>query len=183
MNEKQRCFWVDTISKKYHDDEWGKPSYDDQYLFEMLLLESFQSGLSWNIILKKRESFRSAFDRFDYKKISSYNDEKIEELLGNINIVRSKGKINASINNAKVFQEIQKEFKSFSNYIWSFTDKKIINEEINIVRNRTTLSDIVAKDLKSRGIKYMGSITVYSYLQAIGIVNSHEKECFLYQLI
>lgn len=184
MNEKTRCSWLNTDSKiyvKYHDEEWGVPVYDDETLFEMLILESFQSGLSWLTILKRRKGFKEAFDNFDIEKIIKYNDKKIEELLANESIIRHKGKILATINNAKIFKEIQEEFQSFSNYIWNFTDRKIIKNENNEIHTKTELSDRIAKDLKKRGIKFLGSVTVYSYLQAIGIVNDHETSCFKYK--
>lgn len=181
MEEKKiiRCSWVDSATEKYHDNEWGKPSHDDSYLFEMLLLESFQAGLSWVIILKKREGFRQAFDGFDYRKIANYTEEDIERLVHDDNIVKSRGKIAASVQNAKVFMEIQKEFGSFSNYLWSFVDGKPIRDVSVIYANRTPVSDAIAKDLKKRGMKYMGSTTTYAYLQAVGIYNAHEPHCFL----
>lgn len=179
----KRCFWVDENSEiyvKYHDEEWGVPKYDDRDLFELLILEGFQAGLSWITVLKKREAFRLAFDNFDVKKVSEYDEKKITELLENKNIIRSRGKIKASINNAKIFIEIQKEFGSFSNYIWAFTNNKVIKNTSGEIPVKTELSDKISKDLKKRGMKYTGSIIIYSYLQAIGIVNDHEKECFLY---
>lgn len=179
----KRCKWVDEKSEiyiKYHDTEWGVPSYDDAYLFEMLMLESFQAGLSWITILNKRENFREAFDQFDYKKIRQYNDDKINELMNNKGIIRNKLKIHAAINNAKIFMNIQKEFNSFSNYIWKFTDYKIIKNENDIIHTTSSLSDEISVDLKRRGMKFVGSTIIYSYLQAIGIINDHEKDCFLY---
>lgn len=176
----KRCVWVNEKNKlyvKYHDEEWGVPSYDDAYLFEMLLLESFQAGLSWECILNKREAFREAFDEFDYKKIAMYDDKKIEELKNNPNIIRNKLKINATINNAKVFMNIQKEFKTFSNYIWNFTNNKIIINEYDNFHTTSLLSDEISKDLKRRGMKFVGSTIIYSYLQAIGVVNDHETSC------
>ena len=176
----KRCAWVNEKNKlyvKYHDEEWGVPSYDDAYLFEMLLLESFQAGLSWECILNKREAFREAFDEFDYKKIAMYDDKKIEELKNSPNIIRNKLKINATINNAKVFMNIQKEFKTFSNYIWNFTNNKIIINEDDNFHTTSLLSDEISKDLKRRGMKFVGSTIIYSYLQAIGIVNDHEMSC------
>lgn len=179
----KRCKWVDEKSEiyiKYHDTEWGVPSYDDAYLFEMLMLESFQAGLSWITILNKRENFREAFDQFDYKKIRQYNDDKINELMNNKGIIRNKLKIHAAINNAKIFMNIQKEFNTFSNYIWKFTDYKIIKNENDIMNTTSSLSDEISKDLRRRGMKFVGSTIIYSYLQAIGIINDHEKDCFLY---
>lgn len=181
MDKKiERCSWVDSITMKYHDEEWCKPSYDDSYLFQMLMLESFQAGLSWVIILKKREGFRKAFDGFDYKKIANYSDEKVETLLQNSEIVRSRSKIMGIIGNAKIFQSIQKEFGSFSNYIWSFTENTVIKNGNEISHTHTDLSDKISKDLKKRGMKYMGTVTTYAYLQAIGVVDSHQPHCFLY---
>ena len=179
----KRCFWVDEKSAiyiKYHDEEWGVPKYNDGELFELLILEGFQAGLSWITVLKKRDAFREAFDQFDYRKIAKYNETKIKELLMNEKIIRSKGKIEAAINNAKIFMEIQKEFGSFSNYIWGFTNNKIIKRQNKELPASTPLSDKISKDLKKRGMKYVGSIIIYSYLQAIGIVDDHDKECFKY---
>ena len=176
----RRCNWVNInnpIYVKYHDEEWGVPVYDNK-LFEMLLLESFQAGLSWECILNKREFFRQAFDNFDYHKISNYKEDKIEELMQNKNIVRNRRKITATIKNASIFIEIQKEYQTFKNYIWHFTNNKIIYEQ-----HKTTspLSDEISKDLMKRGMRFVGSTIIYSYLQAIGIINSHEKECEQYQ--
>ena len=180
----KRCFWVDEksdIYTKYHDEEWGVPTYDDSTLFEFLILESFQAGLSWITILKKREAFREAFDGFDVQKIALYDECKVNKLLQNANIVRSRGKILAAINNAKIFLSLQKEFGSFSKYIWGFTDYKIIKRTTDDVIVSSQLSDAISKDLKKRGMKYVGTIIIYSYLQAIGIVNDHDKNCFKYQ--
>ena len=180
----KRCFWVDEKSEiyvKYHDEEWGIPKYDDKELFELLILESFQAGLSWITVLKKREAFREAFDDFDVIKVSQYDEKKVAELLNNEKIIRSRGKINAAINNAKIFIEIQKEFGSFSNYIWSYTDNKIIKRKSNeALPASTLLSDKISKDLKKRGMKYVGTVIIYSYLQAIGIVDDHDENCFKY---
>lgn len=178
-----RCNWVDEKSEiyiKYHDEEWGVPKYDDAYLFEILVLESFQAGLSWLTVLKKREAFRKAFDGFDVNKIVNYDEYKIEKLLNNAQIIRSKSKINATINNAKIFLKIQKEFGSFSNYIWGFTDGKIIKNTDDELKVSSPLSDKISKDLKKRGMKYVGSVIIYSYLQAVGIVDDHQKICFKY---
>ena len=179
----KRCFWVDENSEiyvKYHDEEWGVPKYDDRELFELLILEGFQAGLSWLTVLKKREAFREAFDNFDVKKVSGYDNKKIEQLLKNEGIIRSRQKIEASIKNAKIFMEIQKEFGSFSNYIWGFTNGKIIKNTTDKFEVSTPLSDKISKDLKKRGMKYVGSIIIYSYLQSIGIINDHETTCFRY---
>lgn len=179
----KRCSWVvesSEIYKDYHDKEWGIPVYDDRLLFEMLVLECFQSGMNWLTILKRRENFRKAFDNFDVEKVSKYDMNKIDELLNDSGIIRNKYKIAYTTNNAKVFIDIQKEFGSFSNYIWSFTGGKVIKNTEGKIYTRTNLSDRVAVDLKKRGMKLLGSITVYAYLQAIGIVDDHEKECFRY---
>lgn len=180
-----RCNWGKTlltseIYQSYHDDEWGNPSYDDRHLFEMLVLESFHVGLSWLIILNKREAFREAFDHFDAQKIVKYDENKINELLNNKAIVRHKGKILATIQNANAFLEVKKEFRSFSDYIWSFTDNQIVYNNTDVFVTRSELSDKVTKDLKKRGFKFLGSVTVYSYLEAVGIMNNHQKECFKY---
>ncbi len=180
---KKRCSWVDLKSDiyvKYHDEEWGIPKYDDRDLFELLVLESFQAGLAWITVLKKREAFREAFDNFDVLKVANYQEEKINELLNNEKIIRSRGKINASINNAKIFILIQKEFGSFSNYIWSFTNNNVIKNITNNIPVSTKLSDRISKDLKKRGMKYVGTVIIYSYLQAIGVVDDHEIDCFRY---
>ncbi|MGN0031511.1 MAG: DNA-3-methyladenine glycosylase I [Candidatus Gastranaerophilaceae bacterium] len=179
----RRCFWVDEKSEiyiKYHDEEWGVPKYDDRELFELLILEGFQAGLSWITVLKKREAFRVAFDNFDVEKVAAYDDDKVEKLLKNESIIRSRAKIKAAILNAKIFIEIQKEFGSFSNYIWGFTENKIIKNTTGEVIVSSQLSDTISKDLKKRGMKYVGTIIVYSYLQAIGVVDDHDKECFRY---
>lgn len=177
-----RCDWclTDDIYIKYHDEEWGVPVHDDRVHFEFLVLESAQSGLSWITILKKRENYRVLYDNFNYKKVALYDEDKVEELLNNPGIIRNRKKIEASINNAKRFIEIQKEFGSFDNYIWNFVDNTpIINsyEQVTQVPAKTELSDIVSKDLKKRGFKFLGSITIYSYLQAVGIVDDHIDNC------
>lgn len=179
----KRCHWVDENSPiyiKYHDEEWGVPKYDDKELFELLVLESFQAGLSWITVLKKREDFRIAFDNFDVKKVASYDETKVNELLNNEKIIRSSGKINSAINNAKIFIEIQKEFGSFSDYIWGFTNNQVVKNNSDVLPVSTPLSDKISKDLKKRGMKYVGTIIIYSYLQAIGVVDDHEKGCFKY---
>ena len=179
----KRCHWVDENSPiyiKYHDEEWGIPKYDDKELFELLILESFQAGLSWITVLKKREDFRIAFDNFDVKKVASYDETKVNELLNNEKIIRSRGKINSAINNAKIFIEIQKEFGSFSDYIWGFTNNQVVKNNSDVLPVSTPLSDKISKDLKKRGMKYVGTIIIYSYLQAIGVVDDHEKDCFKY---
>lgn len=175
------CKWCNKNNKKYieyHNNEWGILNLDDKYLLEMLILESFQSGLSWECILNKRENFRKAYDNFDLKKICLYDEEKIKSLLNNKGIIRNKLKIKASINNAKIFSNIAKEYGSFHNYLKTYTNDKIIYET---EKTTSKLSDTISKDLTKRGMKFVGSITIYSYLQAIGIINSHEKGCFLYK--
>ena len=177
----KRCFWVDEKSDiyvKYHDEEWGVPKYDDKELFELLVLESFQAGLAWITVLKKREAFRIAFDNFDVDKVAEYDSKKVEELLKNEKIIRSRNKIESAISNAKIFKGIQKEFGSFSNYIWGFTDNKVIKRTAKELAVSTPLSDKISKDLKKRGMKYVGTVIIYSYLQAIGVVNDHDKDCF-----
>lgn len=179
----KRCFWVDEKSEiyiKYHDEEWGIPKHDDHELFELLILESFQAGLSWITILKKRENFRKAFDNFDIQKVANYNNEKIAELLSNTGIIRSKNKILSAINNAKIFMQIQKDFGSFANYIWSFTDNKVLKNTTGKIITSSSLSDEISKDLKKRGMKYVGTVIIYSYLQAIGIIDDHDQNCFKY---
>ena len=176
---KQRCNWAgnDEIYIRYHDEEWSVPTHDDRELFEMLVLESFQAGLSWITILKKRENFRKAFDEFDVVKVASYDDDKVEELRLNEGIIRHKGKITSAINNAKVFIEIQKEFGSFDEYIWSFTNGKIIKAEF---LTESDLSKTISKDLKKRGMKFVGPTIIYSYLESIGVIDNHQKDCFKY---
>ena len=179
--EKKRCFWVDLSSPvyiEYHDKEWGIPVYDDEKLYEMFLLETFQAGLSWITILKKREFFREAFDGFDVKKIAAYGTEKVEDLMQNPKIIRNRGKITAAVQNAAIFMDIQKEYGSFSRYLWGFTDGKIIINQADTIPVKTELSDRISKDLKKRGMRYVGSVTIYSYLQAVGVVNDHDKNCF-----
>lgn len=180
MDKKIRCKWCNLenpLYVKYHDEEWCKPNFNDKYLFEMLILESFQAGLSWECILNKRADFERAFDDFNIDKICNYDDEKVKALLLNDKIVRNKLKINATINNSKIFKKIQKEFGSFYTYLESFTKGEIFYE---INKTTSDLSDVISKDLKRRGMKFVGSTIVYSYLQAIGIIHSHDKECFLY---
>ena len=181
MDNKKRCKWCNIKNElyiKYHDEEWCKPNFDDNYLYEMLILESFQAGLSWECVLKKRESFRKAFDYFDINKICNYDDNKIQELLKNKNIIRNKLKINATINNSKIFKNIQKEYGTFYNYLKKYINDKIIYE---IDKTQSELSDKISKDLQNRGMKFVGSTIIYSYLQAIGIIYSHDKECYLYK--
>lgn len=176
------CKWVnldDKLMVKYHNEEWGKKTLDDKILFEFIVLESFQAGLSWSTIINKRENFRKSFDNFDYNKISEYDEEKINSLMNNKGIIRNKLKILATINNAKCFIKIKKEYGSFSNYIWKFSD--VINNTTDIFPVRNELSDIISKDMKKKGFKFFGTVICYSYLQAIGIINDHETKC-IYKL-
>ncbi|AZJ36864.1 DNA-3-methyladenine glycosylase I [Tenacibaculum singaporense] len=182
---KKRCFWVsdDPLYIEYHDNEWGVPVYDDDKLFEFLILETFQAGLSWITVLKKRENFRKAFDNFDYKKIAKYSEDKYEELLQDAGIIRNKLKIRATITNAQAFMKVQEEFGTFSKYIWAFTDgKPIVNkfEKREEVPATTELSDAISKDLKKRGFKFVGSTVIYAHMQATGMVNDHTTDCFRY---
>lgn len=176
---KTRCCWANPNNENYihyHDNEWGIQVYDDHILFEMLILEGFQAGLSWECVLNKRENFRKAFDNFDLEKVSAYGESYVQELLQNPGIIRNQRKIRAAVTNAKIFQEIQKEFGSFSKYLWGFTDGKIIYET---GLTHSDLSDRVSKDLKKRGMKFVGTTIIYSYLQAVGVIYSHDEECFL----
>ncbi len=186
MDEKIRCKWCvgDSLYEKYHDEEWGVPVYEDQKLFEFLILETFQAGLSWITILRKRENFKKAFDNFDYKKVAAYNEEKIQELLQDAGIIRNQLKIRGAVTNAKLFIEVQKEFGSFSDYIWKFTNgKPILNKRKSLseVPATTTLSDEISKDLKKRGFKFVGSTVIYAHMQATGMVNDHVEECWTHQ--
>ena len=178
MNKK-RCSWAgpEEIYIRYHDEEWGNPTHDDRELFEMLILESFQAGLSWITILKKRENFKKAFDDFDVEKVASYDDAKVEELRLNEGIIRHKVKIASAINNAQVFIEIQEEFGSFDKYIWGFTDGEIIKAEY---LTESELSKEISKDLKKRGMKFVGPTIIYSYLESIGVIDNHQEDCFKY---
>lgn len=176
-----RCKWCNLNNPKYieyHDKEWGIPNYDDKYLYEMLILESFQAGLSWECVLNKRDAFRLAYDNFDIDKVIKYDDNKITKLINNKDIIRNKLKIKASINNSIIFKDIVKEYGSFYNYLKTFTNDKIIYEN-----DKTTnkLSDGISSDLIKRGMKFVGSTIIYSYLQAIGVINSHMDDCFMYK--
>ena len=182
---KNRCGWClgDPLYEAYHDEEWGVPVYDDDTLFEFLILETFQAGLSWITVLKKRENFRKAFDNFDYKKIAKYNASKVEDLLKDAGIIRNKLKVKATITNAEAFMKIQSEFGSFSKYIWDFVDGKPIKNSLEDYKNapaNTVLSDAISKDLKKRGFKFVGSTVIYAHMQATGMVNDHEVSCFRY---
>ena len=176
-----RCSWVNLdnpLYVDYHDNEWGIPEHNDTKLFEMLILECFQAGLTWECVLNKRENFRKAFDNFDMQKISKYDDGKCEQLLSTP-IIRNRLKIKATVTNSRIFMQIQKEFGSFDAYIWGFTNGKVINESCDI-RSTSPLSDEISKDLKKRGMKFVGSTIIYAYLQAIGILNAHTPDCDCY---
>ena len=178
---KKRCAWCNLKNQKYveyHDNEWGVANFDDKYLFEMLILESFQAGLSWECVLNKRDSFRQAYDDFDIEKVCNYDEKKKQELISNAEIIRNKLKVNASINNAKIFRDIKNEFGTFYNYLKTFTNGETYYE---VGLTSSELSDKISKDLKKRGMKFVGTTIIYSYLQAIGIINSHDKDCFMYK--
>lgn len=182
---KKRCFWVteSKLYQEYHDEEWGVPVYDDTTLFEFLLLETFQAGLSWVTILNKRENFRKAFNNFDYEKIAKYTESKYLSLLQDAGIIRNKLKIKSAIANAQLFMQVQEEFGSFSKFIWSYVEgKPIINKfhKREEVPATTELSDKISKDLKKRGFKFVGSTVIYAYMQAVGMVNDHTTECYKY---
>ena len=182
--EKIRCAWcgTDELYQKYHDEEWGKPVYDDATIFEFLVLETFQAGLSWYTILSKREHFRKAFDQFDYQKIAKYPEEKLATLLENPGIIRNKLKIKATVTNAQAFIKTQEEFGSFSKYIWGFVGGKPIDNKpksLSEVPATTAISDALSKDLKKRGFKFTGSTVMYAHMQATGMVNDHITECFI----
>lgn len=177
----ERCSWCNLNNKVYvlyHDNEWGIKNFSDKYLFEMLILESFQAGLSWECVLNKREAFRKAYDNFSLDKVCNYDESKIEELLNNKKIIRNKLKIRASINNARIFKSIVLEMGSFYNYLKMFTEGKIFYE---IGLTSSELSDRISNDLKKRGMKFVGTTIIYSYLQAIGVIYSHEEKCFMYR--
>ncbi|ELY1992735.1 DNA-3-methyladenine glycosylase I [Flavobacterium psychrophilum] len=170
------------LYKEYHDAEWGKPVYDDQTLFEFLILETFQAGLSWITILNKRENFRLAFDSFDYKKIATYSEAKQEQLLQNAGIIRNKLKVKSAVTNAIAFIKIQEEFGNFSQYIWGFVDEKPIDNKLKTLKEvtaTTAISDALSKDLKKRGFKFVGSTVMYAYMQATGMVNDHVEDCWV----
>ena len=185
---KNRCDWSiyrdSPLMTKYHDEEWGVPVHDDRHLFEVFVLDGAQAGLSWSTILNKRENYRKAFDNFDIKKVAKYDAKKVKELMGNKGIVRNKLKIASAIRNAKVFIEIQKEFGSFDKYIWGFTKGKTIKNKRKSMKEipaTTELSDKISKDLKARGMNFVGSTIVYAIMQGMGIVNDHEVGCFRYK--
>ncbi|MBD0851504.1 DNA-3-methyladenine glycosylase I [Maribacter arenosus] len=183
--DKHRCGWCvgDDLYESYHDKEWGVPVKNDAILFEFLILETFQAGLSWITILRKRENFRKAFDQFDYKKIATYDESKIQELLQNKGIIRNNLKVRATVTNALSFMKIQEEFGSFSSYIWGFINGNPIKNAIKNHKEapaQTQLSNTISKDLKKRGFKFVGSTVVYAHMQATGMVNDHEVDCFRY---
>ncbi|WP_282123178.1 DNA-3-methyladenine glycosylase I [Algibacter mikhailovii] len=183
---KYRCAWCkgDALYEAYHDEEWGVPVFNDDTLFEFLTLETFQAGLSWITVLRKRENFRKAFDNFDYNLIAQYKQPKIGSLLQNTGIIRNKLKVNATVTNAQAFIKIQEEFGSFSTYIWQFTQGKPIKnvyKKASEIPANTPLSDEISKDLKKRGFKFVGSTVVYAHMQATGMVNDHEVTCFRYE--
>ncbi len=182
----KRCKWADynDLMKEYHDKEWGTPQHDDKMLYELLILEGMQAGLSWNTVLQKRGNFRKAFDDFDYKKIIKYKENKIEELMRNGGIIRNRLKIQSVITNAKSFIKIQEEFGSFNKYIWDFVNHKSVHNAWNKLEElppNTELSNRISKDMKKRGFKFIGTTIIYSFLQAIGIVNDHTIDCFRYK--
>ncbi len=181
--EKIRCKWCvgDALYEKYHDEEWGRPVKDDATLFEFLILETFQAGLSWITILRKREHFRRAFDQFDYRRIADYDEAKVAELLEDAGIIRNRLKVLAAISNARAFMEVQREFGSFSDYIWGFTNGQPIDNpirDLSQAQATTPLSDAISKDLKKRGFKFVGSTVVYAHMQATGMVNDHVADCW-----
>lgn len=181
MKEWSRCSWANPKNPlyiRYHDEKWGIPVHDDHKLFEMLILESFQAGLSWECILNKREAFRQAFDGFDLEKVCGYGEEKLGRLQQDPGIVRNKLKIRAAVNNARIFRSIQQEWGSFDRYLWHWTEGETICETDKV---RSELSDMISKDLKRRGMKFVGTVIIYSYLQAVGVINSHEETCFCRQ--
>lgn len=180
-----RCFWANTknpLYVAYHDEEWGVPCHDERMLFEMLILEGFQAGLSWECVLNKRKAFREAFDNFDVHKVVGYDEAKLKELAASPGIIRNRLKIGASVVNARAFIGIQEEYGSFNKYIWGFTEGKVIYEPCNL-RTTSPLSDTISKDLRKRGMKFVGSTVVYSYLQAIGVINGHLEGCFRYACV
>ena len=188
MKEIKRCPWPEGIQiyEHYHDTEWGRPTHDDRELFELLILEGMQAGLSWITILKKREAYRKAFDGFDPHVVSEYDEAKIEELMSNEGIIRNRLKINAAINNAKLFLEVVDKYGSFDKFIWGYVDFKPITnawKTIEEVPANTPLSDKISKDLKKKGFKFVGSTIIYAYMQSIGMVNDHLLDCFVYQEI
>ena len=183
MEHKKRCFWVREDSAlycAYHDEEWGTPIRDDREMYGLFLLELFQAGLSWITLLKKREAFSEAFDGFDVEKIANYDQTKVDDLLQNAAIIRSRGKVEAAIANAKIVLDLKREYGSFCNYLWSFSGGKVVLSPDDQPRATSPLSDRMSADLKRRGMRYAGSVTIHSFLQAAGIVNEHEPACYRY---
>lgn len=181
MDQGKRCAWVNEQNPlycRYHDEEWGTPIHEDQPMYELFLLELFQAGLSWITILKKREAFRAAFDGFDVKKIASYGDSKVDSLLSDAAIIRSRGKIEAAISNAKIVLALSGEFGSFCNYLWGFSGGKVVMNPQGGYRATSPVSDRISADMKRRGMRYAGSVTIHSFLQAAGIVNEHDADCY-----
>lgn len=179
--ERRRCKWCsmkNPLYIDYHDNEWGVPEYNDKALFELLILESFQAGLSWECVLNKREAFREAFDHFDLDTVCSYGDEKLEELMQNKGLIRNRLKMKAAVHNARIFRDLQKEYGTFAAYLWKFTDGRILYEW---GKTTSELSDQISKELKKRGMKFVGSTIIYSYLQAAGVIHSHEEGCYLHK--
>lgn len=176
---KCRCRWANPNNPRYlhyHDAEWGVPVHDDEKLFEMLILENFQAGLSWECVLNKQEAFHTAFDGFNLEAVCAYGEDKLEQLVQNPDIIRNKLKLRAAVTNAKVFRAIQLEWGSFSDYLWHWTDGKVVYEN---EKTSSSLSDTVSKDLKKRGMKFVGTVIIYSYMQAVGVIYSHEPGCYL----
>lgn len=185
QDERKRCGWSNTeLYHQYHDNEWGRPVHDDKILFEMLILEGMQAGLSWITVLNKREAFRQAFDNFDVHKVANYDETKVEELMQNEKIIRNRLKIRSAITNAKQFIKIQEEYGSFDKFIWSYVNGKPIKNHftsLSEIPASTSISDKISKELKNKGFKFVGSTIIYAYMQAIGLVNDHIKECYLYE--
>ena len=186
MSDKARCEWVPLHKAhyvEYHDKEWGAPVRDDQLMFEFLVLESFQAGLSWEIVLKKRENFRAAFAGFDHKQVAAFDEDKVQALVQDKGIIRNQAKIRAAINNAQRYQEVIDEFGSFCDYFWGFSKGQVIDnkfKQMSDIPASTELSDQIAKDLKKRGFKFLGTTVIYAHMQAVGMVNDHEVSCFRY---
>lgn len=188
MKKLKRCAWSegDDLMNSYHDKEWGMPVHDDRKQFEFLVLESAQAGLSWRTVLNKRENYRTAYDDFDPRAVAEYGDRKVKELLNNSGIIRNRAKIEASINNAKRFLEVQEEFGSFDAYLWRFTENEQVNnkwKKLEEIPAKTELSDTISKDMKKRGFKFVGATIIYSHLQAVGVVNDHLVHCFRYRQV
>ncbi len=185
FSERHRCHWARTdLSIGYHDREWGVPTHDDRTLFEFLILEGAQAGLSWETILRKRENYRAAFDNFDPRRVAGFDERKIEELLGDAGIIRNRLKVNSAVRNAKAFLEIQKEFGSFDDYVWRFVNGRTIKRQPGgEAQAQSAQSDALSRDLMRRGFKFVGSTICYSFMQAVGMVNDHEPTCFRYNEI